>query len=363
MNWWTGYTGVRQPTGTTNWPGDEASATEQWLAVLASLGHGQAQATRVPTDRHGILIAGLGDVAQSHLKALEQTPGADVVAGVDIAAKPGIFFRKHPVPVYQTPREAKAHHHPDIVVVATPTPVHRIVCDQVADCFPTARILVEKPAANDLPGARHVLEDIGSFQPVDVAYHMAFSPEVFWGMQIAQAAPAELGVLVAMEASFADPYTDQFDAARSRLGNSWIDSGINALSVLSRFASPIQCTSLRRVGKESHSMFEAHVAIHAVDKALEARILTNWHVTAPAKTTRLRYGSGAELVLDHTAVAGHLIQGGQITARYSHDCITPRRERRYLALYRWWLTEGNAPLPGETSIRLHELLFQQYQSE
>ena len=192
----------------------------------------------MPAAGHSILIAGLGEVARTHLKALEQTPGADVVAGVDTAAVPPVSFRGHPVPVYPTPRKASDHHDPDVVVIATPTPTHAAVCDQIAACFPAARILVEKPAADTLPGARHVLADIGARQPVDVAYHMAFSPEVTWAARTAQASYARLGVPVAAQAWFTDPYTGQFDTATLRLGDSWIDSGINALSVLAGSPSP-----------------------------------------------------------------------------------------------------------------------------
>jgi predicted dehydrogenase len=305
---------------------------------------------------HQVLIVGLGDVAQTHLKALEQTPGADVVAGVDTALKPGLTFRGHPLPVYKTPRDA-AGHDPSVVVIATPTHTHAAVCAEIADCFPAARILVEKPAADNLPGARRVLEEIGSRQPVDVAYHMAFSPEVTWGGQVTQAHAADLGLPVAAEASFADPYHDEFEAARSSLGNSWIDSGINALSVLSRFAEPASRCSLRRLGEPAESVFEAHVTCVAEESELDALILTSWHVTEPAKTTRIRYTSGAELVMDHTAVAGYLVQDRRIAAVFGSDGTIPRRERHYLALYKWWLTEGNRIIPAQ-SLHLHELLLQ-----
>jgi predicted dehydrogenase len=312
----------------------------------------------MPAASHSILITGLGEVAKTHLKALEQIPGADVVAGVDTASQPEMTFRGHPLPLYQTLRDAAAHHDPDVVVVATPTPTHVAVCDQIADCFPAARILVEKPAADNLPGARHVLEDIGARQPVDVAYHMTFSSEVTWGMRAAQANSGQLGVPVAIEACFADPYTDEFEAASLRLGDSWIDSGINSLSVLSRFAEPIQRSSLRRIGEISHSVFEAHITCQAGGSEFDALILTSWHVTDPAKTTRIQYSSGAELVMDHTAVAAHLIRDRRITAVFGSDRAIPRRERHYHALYRWWLTEGTPIVAAETSLRLHELLLQ-----
>jgi predicted dehydrogenase len=308
----------------------------------------------MPAAGHKILIAGLGEVASTHLKALEQIPGADVIAGVDIAPRPALTFRGHPVPVYTTARDAAAHHEPDVAVIATPTPAHAAVCTEIAGCFPAARILVEKPAASTLPQARHVLEDIGGRQSVDIAYHMAFSPEVTWGMQVTGS--GGLGAPVAIQASFADPYQEHFGAAAATLGNSWIDSGINALSVISRFAEPASRTSLRRISDIPQSVFEARITCLAGSNELDALILTSWHVSDPAKTTRIRYSSGAELVMDHTAVAGYLVKDKQIAAVCGSDRTIARRERHYLALYGWWLTEGNKIMPPETSLRLHELL-------
>lgn len=60
--------------------------------------------------------------------------------------------------------------------------------------------------------------------------------------------------------SFADPYDVDFESAASRLGNIWIDSGINSLSILQRLMKLTERTSLRSIGELSlsHSVFEAH---------------------------------------------------------------------------------------------------------
>jgi predicted dehydrogenase len=302
-----------------------------------------------------ILIIGLGDVAATHLTVLEQIPDAQVVAGVDIVPKPGLTFRGQPVPVYQTPRDAAARHGIDIAVIATSTPAHAAVCEQVAGCLPAARILIEKPAAAELADARHVLGDIGSRQPVDVAYHMAFAPEVTW----ARHAASTLGHPVSVQASFTDPYSTSYTTAAARLGTSWTDSGINALSILTQFTQPYQRTSLRRIGEETHSAFEAHITCQASGThELDALILTSWHVTDPAKTTRIRYSSGAELVMDHTAVAAYLIADGRIRDLFSADASIPRRERHYQALYQHWLTNGHPIATPQTHLLLHDLLLQ-----
>jgi len=265
-------------------------------------------------------------------------------------------FRGCGVPVYRTVLDAGADHDPDVVVITTPTPAHAAVCGEVAETFPSARILVEKPAAADLADARRVLDEIGRRQAVEVAYHMSFSPEVTWAVEVARVRADSLGAPVAIEASFSDPYKDEPESARLRFCNSWIDSGINALSVANRFVEPVERTSLRQLSEDSESVFEARLSCRKDDDAVEALLLTSWHVTDAAKTTRIRYASGAELVMDHTAVAGYLVQNGAIAAVFGSDRGIPRRERHYRALCQWWLVEGKPIVPIQVSLRLHDLL-------
>jgi len=303
---------------------------------------------------HEIVIVGLGAIARVHAKVLEQIPGASLVAGVDIApASPQ--FRGQPVPVYPDPAQAATHHRADAVIIATPTPTHAAVCDQVAAAYPTARILVEKPAASTLAGARHIITGIGSRQPVDIAYHMSFSPEVDWGLRTVTGREAELGSPAAIRACFTDAYSDQPEAA-ARFGSSWIDSGINALSVLNRLTQLNDRVSLRSLGPDSWSAFEARIACGSTGGLHEALIVTSWHVTDPAKATTIGYESGATLVMDHTAVAGYLIQDGQLTEFSGSDRTLSRQERHYRALYQSWLVNGRPIAPAETHLHLHELL-------
>lgn len=306
-----------------------------------------------------ILITGLGDIAQVHLRVLEQVPTADVIAGVDIAPRPGVTFRGHPVPVYPTLADAARDHRPAVVVIATPTPTHVAVCDLAAVAFPTAKILIEKPAATTLAGARHVIEDIAARQPVDIAYHLAFSPEVDWGAAIASDHAAQLGNPAAITCAFTDPYARDGDLATARFGTSWLDSGINALSVLRRFTIPTGRAFLRGIGDPAWSAWQAGLTCQDGDGAeFPALIVTSWHVTEAARTTTITYASGAQLVLDHVAVAGYLITGHQLTALYSADASIPRRERHYQALYHHWLVEGRPIATTSDHLHLHDLLLQ-----
>ena len=72
--------------------------------------------------------------------------------------------------------------------------------------------------------------------------------------------------------------------------------------------------------------------------------------------TKVRYSSGAELVMDHHAVTGYIRQDGQTSAFFGSDGVTPRREAHYRTLYRSWLGSQDQIFSLETSLRLHKLL-------
>ena len=302
-------------------------------------------------------MVGLGAVAKTHVRVLETMPFADVVAGVDTDTSKTLKTHGVNRPVYPTVREARdAACVPDVVVIATPTPNHAAVCRETARYFPEARLLVEKPAAVNLSDARHILAEIGGRQPVDVTYHMSFSPEVTWGQEVVQKSKAALGDLISAELFFADPYYTDFEHAEATLCSSWLDSGINALSVLSRFATITERLSLRSMGTERQSIFEARLTCHTGGRQANALLVTSWYVADAAKTTRLRYASGLELLMDHTGVAAYLLRDGKVEAFFGADRSIPRRERHYRALYQSWLAEGKRTLPAETGLQLHEIL-------
>jgi predicted dehydrogenase len=305
-----------------------------------------------------VVIVGIGAAGAVHAKALEDVLGVVVVAGVDSSSRV-LEFRGNKVPVYPSLFDMMSEGaiHPDTIVVATPTSTHAQVCSEVSEYFRQASIIVEKPAADTMESAQHLVCGIGGKQSLTVAYHMAFSPEVEWGMRESVERAPELGVPVSIEAWGADPYQSDLAAARARFGNSWIDSGINALSVIDRFAKPIRRTSLRRLGDPSKSVFEGTFVCEFDGRQLPATILTSWYSTASSRWTKIKYSTDAEVVMDHNAVAGYIRQGGQVCALFGSDGTIPRREAHYRALYKSWLANKDDRIFSlDTSLRFHELL-------
>jgi predicted dehydrogenase len=304
-----------------------------------------------------VVIIGIGMAGTAHAKVLEEVPGVALIAGIDKGSRT-LIFRGNEVPVYASVFDmwSEKKLHPDVIVVATPTPTHAQVCGEVTEYYRHISIIVEKPAADNLEDAQRIICDIGDKQPVAIAYHMAFSPVVDWALKEAAGRADELGSPTAIESWGTDPYQSELASVQARLGNSWIDSGINALSVIERFVKPVERTSLRQIGSSFRSVFEGTFICEADGQQLPATILTSWYSTAPSRWTRIRYSSGAELVMDHNAVAGYIRQNGEACAIFGSDGTMPRREAHYRALYKSWLSKQDQIFSTDTSVRLHALL-------
>ena len=300
-----------------------------------------------------VLIIGAGMAGHTHLRVLAEIPSLTVCGIVDPKASGPIGFRDQTLPLYRSIAEASRELEPDVIAVATPTPTHAKVSREAMKYFPESAVLVEKPATDNWPDAQWLLGETGDRRPVSVAFHMAFAPEVLWGYELTQSHAAELGAPISVESWTADPYQA---SAVERLGSSWVDSGINELSVIERFAKVEKRLALRQVGNPSLSAFEGTFLCEASGATLQAVVLTSWHVTDTTRSTRVRYASGAELIMDHHAVAGYFRRPGKVTDFFGTDGTVPRRDSHYQALYRWWLVDRQPIFSPETALRLHRLL-------
>lgn len=295
--------------------------------------------------------------SRRHIRVLERIAEAEVVAGVDPAPRDGVVFRGRVLPIHRTVREAADKHRPSLVVIATPTPTHGVVHDEVVEHFPAAEVLLEKPAADNVADASRMLAAAPG-KTLNVAYHAAVSSEVSWARRLVREKADMLGAPSAIRAIFADPYQSNIEAARARYGTSWLDSGINALSVISRFVDVAERTSLRSLEPEGSSVFEGRFRCQSGTSQAAAVVVTNWRVTAPTKTTLIEFAAGAELIMDHYAVAGYLLSPeGTVVDAFGGDGRTPRRELHYRNLYRAYYRDRAPIFSPDESRRLHELLF------
>ena len=295
-------------------------------------------------------IVGHGRIGRIHAAAIAELDGLDLVGVADPSpaeASPA------GVSTFSTADELLRRARPDVLVVATPMWTHAPVVADLRAHF-TGRIVVEKPVALTVADVEATL-DLG----VDVLYHAAFAPEVDWAVAAWPRWTATHGAATSIEMAFADPYAADLARAEATLGDSWADSGINALSVLARLVDPERCVRRHPLAGDS-STFEATIACldRATGAAVDAHLVTSWAATEPSKSTRVHFADGAALVLDHQAVLGRLVAGGQVHERHEPASAHPRLVQHYLRSFTRLLVDGQRSFPLEVDRRLHRLLLE-----
>lgn len=149
------------------------------------------------------------------------------------------------------------------------------------------------------------------------------------------------------------------DRATSSLGSSWLDSGINALSIIEWFVN-VQTMVEFRVLDSGWSTYQAVLSCVAGGRKIPATIITTWGVTDGTRETRLRYSNGVDVVLDHTAVAARILQTGKVLDLFGTDGSVPRRDTHYRNLYATICSgqHGDRAARIGVSRRLHRLLLE-----
>lgn len=181
-----------------------------------------------------VVLLGMGTIARRHLAVLEEADDVEVVAAVDVDPRE-VAFRGRPVAVHASLASAiEDHPDPDVVVITTPSRLHADHVGLAARLAPTAELWVEKPVAVTTDELARVREVADTHAPgVRALYHARHAPEVEWAVAHLADLVATHGPPVAVEAFFSDPYAGEDAAARrATLLDPWLDSGINAISVL-----------------------------------------------------------------------------------------------------------------------------------
>ena len=139
---------------------------------------------------------------------------------------------------------------------------------------------------------------------------------------------------------------------REAFSSSWVDLGINALSVLARF---VRVESLELDDADEGAGWYRATAhfISAAGTAGVARLSTAW--SGDDKRTTLRYRSGAELRLDHQRVSGELV-GATSASSFALGDAVPRLVAHYVPMLTEILLEGRRRFSPSDDAALHRLL-------
>jgi predicted dehydrogenase len=303
-------------------------------------------------------MVGAGIISETHCDVLAQWPSVALIFVVDPNPDASVSFKNSAPPRYDTVTDALGGHDPDLVVVASPTQTHAAIVREVLTGS-NARVLVEKPMVHDLAA----LADLLALAPgVDlrsrlfVAHHFAFSPEVMWAADQIAANP-EWGPVTRATCAFHDPYILRGEQAFASYVSSWIDSGSNQLSMLTRFVEFRERESFHETagGATAWSTLVTHTGD---DTTGLARLFTSWQTGTSSKRTTLELArTGVEIWLDHTAMTGFAVRDGQLLTTCVNDGLTPRKISHYQPLYQSLLSDHPDPVMGiDTATTVAELL-------
>lgn len=307
-----------------------------------------------------VALVGLGKISAAHRSALERFPDIEAVVGMDLDRSRQVRFRGEDIPVYST-LDRMLRHDPNVIIVATPTQTHSSVCLEAMALAGSTRIVVEKPLSTRLSEVHQLLErSAARAASLDVIYHAAYAPEVLWAAKRMQEWTARLGPVVSIESFFSDPYGDLHENLRKYVyGTSWLDSGINALSVLARLVTLVEVREIHATD-ESSSVYRAELRFSSDSSPGNGRITTSWSVESPAKHTTMCMQSGAELHLNHQEIKGVLQYQGEDAERFEYQGEMPRLVAHYYNAFNALLSSGEGPFDLEDHHRLHRLLLESY---
>lgn len=312
-----------------------------------------------------LAIVGLGQVSQHQLAALAVSDGFTLVDACDTNAEQSCVLPRH-VAFHSSLDDLIACSSADLYVVATPTATHYEIAKHLLEAG--CDVVVEKPcAANEQQFLELVDLAAEAHRFFYVAFHAAYANDLLWFLDEMRSGGLALGRLSFFHAEFYDPYiaAGKLLSPAHSLGGSWIDSGINALSVIGSLIPPedlrierarmtvvdtIPCSQIQGTG----------YFVCTVQGATTRGVIdTNWTLGLNHKATRLHFDSGAMVLLDHSHERTEVRHPNGDVDRRTFVTTYPRLTNHYVNLFRNVADKyRRAASNVQFALPLHRLLFE-----
>lgn len=254
-----------------------------------------------------LAIVGLGHVAQYQIAALKNCKEIYLLAACDTNKEKAKLISKD-VLFFNRLEELLSNEKIDVVLISTPTREHFFMGMQVMEAG--KGLLLEKPATENYTDLKTLITYSKNKNiHMSIALHAAFGMDVRWFYNFVKKRKNEFGDVSGFNARFSDPYilNGKLVPGAKSLINPWLDSGINALSVVGLFIDP----------KKLKIKNSDNISYHKSRKKIERKkvkfffqtggveqegiILTNWASKVNHKTTELLYKKREiSILLDHS---------------------------------------------------------------
>lgn len=261
-------------------------------------------------------IIGLGHIGKYHIQAIQHFKELQLIAICDRRQE---FQKLAPTGVdfYADYQQMLRDSDIETVVIATPNHTHYLIARHVLDSG--KHLILEKPAAESMAELEQL--DITAQKTglsIYYAFHAAQAFDVEWFVQYYQIQEnrSELRGITGLAARFYDPYVKQglLLPEAEGLQDCWLDSGINAISVIQRLISLDQISIDNVSAAINHGskprflqcqvqfQFPVSDSInYKTERAGLGIIDTNWTTGRNHKSTVLTFGkSGYRITINHS---------------------------------------------------------------
>jgi D-galactose 1-dehydrogenase len=313
----------------------------------------------------GVGIVGLGHVAAHHVEALGYCPELELVAGCDPQSA---ALERLPKDTrhYSRLEEMLDADDIDVVVVASPNSLHVEHSRQVIASGKW--LMLEKPVAVSREDAAAVARARRELSGrCTVALHAAFGLEVLWLCQKFDCGAFDRQSVARVVSGFYDPYFvggRLLGSARS-LSGSWLDSGINALSVLDRLLAgatmSITDSRMTRIAGTDCTEIQGSVDYRfSRQSGIGTGLIdTNWTIGRDSKATTLHLQDGrTTIVADHSAQSVFLHENGSVSTLFQCDNGRDRLTNHYVGVFTDLIRQIECDRDNfDMSMVLHDLVY------
>lgn len=314
-----------------------------------------------------IAIIGLGHIGKIHLDSINSSKFFLLKAICDVNISKYESLVESSVKKFKDYKILLQEKDINTIIIATPNNTHfKIAKDAIQNGF---NIILEKPATDNLVRLREI-ESLSIKKKVKVYYsfHASVSLETNAFLNLYLKEKKSFGELTSFNSFFYDPYlaNNKLRPNAKGLENCWLDSGINALSVIDRFipASSLELIETRKTFLNGSSeVIQSLSNTYAIKNQKgviygSGTIETAWDQNINQKITYLFFGKNNKvIILDHSkqSVLENNGKGSKIIYSFSGDRLLNHYNQILNDFYE--LINNNKPMNYDISYRVHSALF------
>lgn len=247
------------------------------------------------------------------------------------------------------------------VLIATPPSTHFLLA---MDAISAGKnVLLEKPAVLRIGELERLYAHAKKCEVLlHIAYHASFAMDLKWFVKNQKRILQEygLGRITSIKCGFFDPYMmgREILPGKELLGGSFMDSGVNALSIIARLIDIQDMKEVSHTEQKSTTVYASTTTYQV--PGTDILVETGWNLGENEKTTLLGFSDSEDtILLDHSNQRVMYIKKYNILEElYREDHIT-RLVTHYFGVFREYAKIlENGLINKEISLKIHELLME-----